>query len=216
MYSYVPKSTVKPCKKLCMTCISEAQRALRKKHGITFQIYVVGSGSSNLVTRWDDEPFDMDFNAVIQMLPDEFHKDQKKLKDVFRQELDKALTSSGFSYGQDSTSAITYIHNDGTKTDFSLDIGIIITNNAGEYQRLIHNKATVPEQFIWNEVCDSHDIREKTGCIQKANLWNNLCDQYLVLKNKYAGNNDHPSFTIYVETVNLVWQTIPEKEKLYG
>lgn len=215
MYSYVPNCTVKPCKALCMKCISEAQRALRNKYRITFQIYVVGSGSNNLVTRWNDEPFDMDFNAVIQTLPGEFQKDLKKLKDVFRQELDKALTGFGFSHGQDSTSAITYKHIDGSKTDFSLDIGIIIKNKGEKYQRLIHDK-TSPEQFIWNEVRDPHDISKKTNCIRKTGYWTELSEKYLGMKNQNGRNKDQPSFIIYVEAVNLVWQSIPEKEKIYG
>lgn len=213
MYSYVPKDTVKPCKALCFECLAKAQAAIKERYGITFQIYAVGSGSNNLVTRWNNEPFDMDFNVLIQKLPDEFANNPKKLKDTFRRELDTVLTQYGFSNGQDSTSAITYTHRQGWITDFMLDIGLADRDNNGDYFRLIHKK-TWPEQFIWNQVQDSRDLRKRTDCIRKTGRWNKLSDQYLAMKNQYGRNSEQPSFLVYVEAANLVWQSIPEKERI--
>lgn len=214
MYSYVTKSTVKPCKALCQECLAKAQAAIKKKYGITFQIYAVGSGSNNLVTRWDKEPFDMDFNALIQHLPDEYREDSKKLKDTFRRELDAVFTGYGFSNGQDSTSAISYSHKKGGATDFSVDIGLVTRDSNGDYSRLIHQKKNMPEQFIWNKARDSRHLQKRTERIRQTGRWNKLSDQYLALKNQYGKNSDHPSFLVYIEAVNLVWQAIPEKERI--
>ena len=96
MYSYVSKDVVKPCKALCFDCLTKAQTTIKEKYGITFQIYAVGSGSNNLVTSWNKEPFDMDFNVLLQKIPDDFADNLRKLKDTIRRELDAVCTRYGF------------------------------------------------------------------------------------------------------------------------
>ena len=115
------------------------------------------------------------------------------------------------SNGQDSTSAISYTHRQGWSTDFKLDVAIVSRGSDGYYNRLIHKK-TWPEQFVWNQVRNSRNLRKRTDCIRKTKRWNKLSDQYLAMKNQYGRNSDQPSFIVYMEAVNLVWQSIPEKE----
>ena len=76
--------------------------------------------------------------------------------------------------------------------------------------RLIHNKnvyALGLDQYTWNEVPNSHQVKDKADELKKAGLWQKVRDRYLEKKNKYLfrQDHDHPSFVVYVEAVNEVY-----------
>ena len=53
-------------------------------------------------------------------------------------------------------------------------------------------------------------VDEKADKLKKLGMWNEVRDTYEELKNLYLrrGDRDHPSFVVYVEAVNQVYQTI--------
>ena len=71
--------------------------------------------------------------------------------------------------------------------------------------RLVHNKPC--NQYTWNEVPRSHQVKDKADELKEAGLWQEVRDRYLEKKNMYLSWQDrnHPSFVVYVETVNEVY-----------
>jgi len=94
--------------------------------------------------------------------------------------------------------------------EFSFDVAIITKNKNGNYMRLIHNKnvyALGLDQYTWNEVPRSHQVKDKADELKEAGLWQEVRDRYLEKKNMYLSWQDrnHPSFVVYVEAVNEVY-----------
>ena len=74
----------------------------------------------------------------------------------------------------------------------------------------IHNKnvyALGLDQYTWNEVPNSHQVKDRADKLKRAGLWQKVRDRYLEKKNMYLFRPDHnhPSFVVYVEAVNEVY-----------
>ena len=79
--------------------------------------------------------------------------------------------------------------------------------------RLIHNKSVYAlgsDQYTWNEVPNSHQVKDRADKLKRAGLWQKVRDRYLEKKNMYLFRQDHnhPSFVVYVEAVNEVYSKI--------
>lgn len=94
---------------------------------------------------------------------------------------------------------------DTPNVEFSFDVAIIKKNPNGNYMRLVHNKSW--NQYTWNEVPNSHQVKDKANEIKEEGLWQELRDRYREKKNMYLSWQDrnHPSFVVYVEAVNEVY-----------
>ncbi len=111
----------------------------------------------------------------------------------------------------DSTSVLTTEKRHFTKgnhTEFSIDLAIVFNDRNG-WHRLIHEKTgfTAWDRYYWNLVPDSKDLLDKVTDIKGKHLWNEVIDEYREKKNLYLCRQDynHPSFNVYVETVNQVF-----------
>lgn len=213
MYKLVDEAECKKYRSGCSATLKQVCSILRGK-GITSQFTLVGSGARNMVIRnEDDGPFDLDYNLEILKATDEYWNDLRHLKDTVRVALDKAIgIKDCFSESQDSTSCLTAIlHFKGEPTvKFSFDVAIVARNSKGNLYRLIHNKNGFGfgnDQYVWNEVPDSHDVAQKAKWLKSKGLWLEVRDQYIGLKNMYLSRQDksHPSFIVYVEAVNQVY-----------
>ena len=203
MYTYVTKGEVKPYKSICRSMLQQMANSLKKRYGITAQIQLIGSGANNLVTRNGNGSFDLDYNLLLQSVPDEFTKNTARLKDTIRSELDRHIIS-GFSYGQDSTASVTYIYHKDDKECFHFDLGIILCGSDERSYRLINDKTN--NAYIWNEIMDTRGIRRMAQEIHKRKDWNHLRVNYLDLKNDHLKHHDTiPSYDIYAEAVNLTY-----------
>ncbi len=211
MYKYIEESVIKPYRGFCSNVLSELRDNLNKHYDIITQFSLVGSGSDsrNMVTANGNGPFDLDYNLQIIRMPNKNWDDLKSLKDTVRNELNKIVHDTFFSDGKDSKSVITsLLHFQETpRVEFSFDIAILAKNKNGNWCRLIHNKSS-QSQFTWNEVPTSHNVKDKVQILKANRLWNEVRECYLNLKNNYLQNNDtnHPSFIVYVEAVNQVYQ----------
>lgn len=89
--------------------------------------------------------------------------------------------------------------------EFSFDVAIIKKNPNGNYMRLVHNKPW--NQYTWNEVPRSHQVKDRADDIKEEGLWQEVRDKYLEKKNMYLSwqDHNHPSFVVYVEAVNEVY-----------
>ena len=159
-----------------------------------------------MITRNGDGPYDLDYNLLVIKSDDEY-RDPRLLKDTIRNALNKAVGGKFFSDAQDSTSCLTALlhFKDTTNVEFSFDVAIIKKNPNGNYMRLVHNKSW--NQYTWNEVPNSHQVKDKADEIKEESLWQEGRDRDLEKKNMYLSWQDrnHPSFVVYVEAVNEVY-----------
>ena len=199
MYSYVSKKAVKPARKICTAYLNSVKGRLQ---AVDVQIKSIGSAKMNMVTRNGSKPFDLDFDILVsgsEMEP-------KKLKNMVLDAARKEADAHGFRKIQDSTSAITCIHR-----DFRMDLGIIVMHDESLGHRLIHDKAK--DVYILNEPVSYKDIEKRKVIIGQHQMTEELRRVYLEKKNYYLKNNDqsHPSFVVYAEAVNQVYQNILSK-----
>ncbi len=208
MYQYVPTKEVDPYRRKCSRQLEKCLPILREKYDIDACIALVGSGRRNMVTRnGENGPFDLDYNLIIRSMPPEFERAPKKLKNAIRTTLDPYLTAIGMTHGKDSTSAITYQHEPG----FHFDLAIYRMLCDDKKSRLRFDK--LKNAYIWNELPNSNNIGRKAETIRQASLTNKLRDRYLEKKNQYLRdrNNDHPSYNVYIETVNEIFYTLSHR-----
>lgn len=210
-YRIVYESESKRYRSDCSAVLKETCKLLKSK-GITAQFVLVGSGARNMITRNGDGPYDLDYNLVIIKADGKYRRDLRLLKDTVRNTLNRAEGKDFFSNFQDSTSCLTALlhFKDSPDVEFSFDVAIITKNQNGNYMRLIRNKNTYcvgQDQYTWNEVRNSHWVKDKADALKKARLWEKVRNRYVELKDQYLMRNDrnHPSFVVYVETVNEIY-----------
>lgn len=214
MFKFVKESQVAPYKSLCQSALDKMAEKLKREHGITAHVVLIGSGAENMVTRNGKGPFDLDYNLVFTFIPREYSNAPGDLKLLIKGLLDETVPKTlpdgrKLSHGKDSTSSITYLlHSpDKKKLLFKFDVALILENENG-YSRLIHDKKN--ERFIWNQIPQSKGLKAKINKIQAANQQDNVAKIYLQKKNIYLSrqDRDHPSYIVYIEAVNQVYQTL--------
>ncbi len=218
-YVFVNASEYARYKSDCSAVLKSTCHTLKEK-GISAQFTLVGSGARGLVTRNGNGPFDLDYNLEIIKAPKEYWDDLRKLKDTVRVALDNSEGFDCFSDSSDSTSCLTAIlhFNDSPEIEFSFDVAITTRNENGNLMRLIHNKniwGVGYDQYVWNEIPNSHNIKEKADILKKTNMWLDVRERYLIKKNTYLSrhDHDHPSFIVYVETINELFHEIFDRYK---
>ena len=210
-YQIVYESESKRYRSNCSSVLIKTCEILKKKN-ITAQFSLVGSGAKNMITRNGDGPYDLDYNLFILKADEKYWDDLRLLKDTIRNALNKAEGKEFFSDSMDSTSCLTTLlhFNDSPDIEFSFDVAILAKNRNGNYVRLIHNKNAFGfgnDQYTCNEVPNSHNVKAKANMIKNEGLWQEVRIRYVVLKNMYLcrQDNKHPSFIVYVESVNEVY-----------
>lgn len=212
MYRFVYESESKRYRNACSRTL-KGTRSLLMEESIVTQFTLIGSGAKNMITRNGDGPFDLDYNLEIIKAPSFYWNDLQHLKNIVRITLDRAAKSFHFSESQDSTSCLTALlhFKDETAVDFHFDVAITAKNSDGTLCRLIHNKNAWGlgfDQYVWNEVPNSHDVSEKVAQIKSSGSWLEVRDRYIHLKNLYLScprDKDHPSFVVYIEAVNQIY-----------
>ena len=210
-YEIVCESESKRYRSDCASVLTKTCEILKRKN-IIAQFSLVGSGAKNLITRNGNGPYDLDYNLVVIKADERYWKDLRLLKDTVRNALNKAERKDFFSDAMDSRSCLTTLlhFNDSPNVEFSFDVAILTKNRNGDYMRLIHNKNAFCfgyDQYTWNEVPKSHDVKEKADAIKAEGLWQEVRDRYVGLKNMYLSRQDntHPSFIVYVDAVNEIY-----------
>ena len=165
-----------------------------------------------MITRNGAGPYDLDYNLLIMKAEERYWNDLRLLKETVRNALNRAERNELFSDAQDSTSCLTAIlyFENSPDVEFKFDIAITTKNKNGNYMRLIHNKnvyALGRDQYTWNEVPHSHQVKDRADELKEAGLWQKVRERYLEKKNMYLSwqNHNHPSFVVYVEAVNEVY-----------
>ena len=210
-YEFVCEFEAKCYRSNCSDVLKKTCELL-KEEGISAQFSLVGSGARNMITRNGDGPYDLDYNLLIMKAEERYWNDLRLLKETVRNALNRAERREVFSDAQDSTSCLTALlhFKDTPNVEFSFDVAITTKNKNGNYMRLIHNKnvyALGLDQYTWNEVPNSHQVKDRADKLKRAGLWQKVRDRYLEKKNMYLFRQDHnhPSFVVYVEAVNEVY-----------
>ena len=209
-YEIVCESESKRYRSDCASVLTKTCEILKSKN-IIAQFSLVGSGAKNLITRNGNGPYDLDYNLVVIKADERYWKNLRLLKDTVRNALNKAERKDFFSDAMDSRSCLTTLlhFNDSPNVEFSFDVAILTKNRNGDYMRLIHNKNAFCvgyDQYTWNEVPKSHDVKEKADAIKAEGLWQEARDRYVELKSMYLSRQDntHPSFIVYVEAKKII------------
>ncbi len=205
MYNYVSKAIVQPYKSFCADKMNQVKQMLWNEYDLDSDFYLVGSGAKNLVTQNEEEPFDLDWNLEINNLAEQT-KNAEWLKTTIMNFLNEILEDTPFSNCQDSTSVITSRWKTKDGLHFSFDIAILVKNKNGTFMRMIHDKNM--NRYYWTEVPNSKDIYDKLDKLKEHKWWDDIRSTFLNKKNMYLRRNDrikHPTFNIFVETVNEVW-----------
>lgn len=203
------------CRKYRLDCSITMKKVCSKlkEKGISSQFTLVGSGARNMITRNGNGPYDLDYNLEIIKAPNGYWKDLRYLKNTVRILLNEATGLQCFSDSKDSTSCLTSIlHFKNEPTiEFKFDVAIVAKNSNGTLCRLIHNKNAWGygiDQYVWNEIPYSRDVTLKAKRIKAEGLWLDVRNQYAKLKEMYLSrrwDKDHPSFIIYIEAVNNIY-----------
>lgn len=206
MYQYVNNATVQPYRSFCSDKMNQIKQLLYHDYDIVASFSLIGSGAKNLVTQNEAASFDLDYNLEIQSHSIEY-LDAKKLKTIVMNMLNKILSNQNcpFSDSQDSTAVITSRWIDNKKLRFGFDVAILAKNTNGKFCRMIHDKQN--DRYFWTEVPDSQEVFSKMELLKKNGWWSEIRNLYLRKKNMYLQRNDknHPSFVVFVETVNEVY-----------
>lgn len=212
MYHYIQdKEFLKRLKGTCSDIVNQLVQSINNDSVMKVEACIVGSGAKNLIAQNGNEPIDLDYNLCIVSTESINILDCRGIKEYVRKQFNKVLCSNGWDDCEDSTSALTtgkYSFQKGNKTKFSIDIAITC-KYLNNWQRLIHQKTgfAILDGYYWNEVQDSGRLEEKVRVLKSEDLWGEVRTAYLEKKNFYLCRNDynHPSFVIYVETVNQIY-----------
>lgn len=145
--------------------LKDLEELLRDEYNINSQVFLVGSGGRNLVTRnGDKDAIDFDYNLNIISCKD--RNNPKEIKENVRKAFNTIMRNEELSDVQDSTSAITtglMYFNDNRNNKWSIDLCIVTKNNSGEWERLIHEKTglTYFDKYYWNIAPNFKGYRKK-------------------------------------------------------
>ena len=212
MYHYIQdKEFLKRLKGTCHDIVNQLVQSINNDSVMRVKACLVGSGAKNLITQNENESVDLDYNLCIVSTKSINILDCRGIREYVRKQFNKVLHSNGWNDCQDSTSAFTTekrVFKEGNQTAFRIDVAITCVYN-NSWQRLIHQKTGFVnlDRYYWNAVQDSGKLEEKVRVIKSKSLWGEVRTAYLEKKNFYLCRNDqtHPSFVIYVEAVNQVY-----------
>lgn len=196
MYAYVSKRRLSGPKAEVEKILDELIEVMEDKYGLKAVIMTVGSAKSNLVVSDESGYFDLDYNICFSKVPQDIRNNLQGLRGRVRNAFDD-IAGDSFYYGREKNPVITFEHSD---EEYSLDLGILIRNNNGQYCRLVRNGKA--REYQLQEIALLYDASKKEEYIRQHNAWDRLASLYIKNRNKHP-NVD--SFHTYLETINTVY-----------
>ena len=212
MYHYIEdKVFLKRMRGLCSGIINQLVQRINNDSVMTVEAHLVGSGAKNLETQNGNNPIDLDYNLCVISAKKLDINDCRAIKEYIRKQFNVVLNANGWGDCEDSTSALSTerrYFTKGNATEFSIDVAIV-AEGSNQWYRLIHQKTgcVAFDRYYWNEAPRSEGLSARVTKIKEHNLWKEVRDTYLDKKNMYLRrqDNNHPSFNVYIETVNEVY-----------
>ncbi len=213
MYHWIEDKTfLKRMRSDCSDTVNRLVQAINNDGVLLVRQHLVGSGARNLITQNAKEPVDLDYNLEIVRAVGYSIYDCSRIKEYVRKKFNEVLNRAGWDDCSDSTSALTterWHFKKGNPTEFSIDLGIVRTDENGRTHRLIHEKTgnTWCDRDYWNEARQSSGLEDRVQWLKENDCWLEVREAYLVKKNMYLSLHDyyHPSFICYIEAVNEVY-----------
>lgn len=213
MYHYVEdKVFLKEMRRFCSDLVNQLVQQINNDNIMTVEAHLVGSGAKNLETQNADQPIDLDYNIRVKATFGKMNiDDARAVKEYIRKQFNIVLNRNKLFDCDDSKSALTTKKDrftDGNQTQFSIDLAIVRMRK-GHWERLIHKKTGVvtKDEYCWEIAPQSKGLDEKIAKIKNRGIWSEVRGTYLNKKNMYLKRRDynHPSFNVYIETVNEVY-----------
>ena len=203
-FEYVTRKEAMKVRKKLDELINLVHKDLKSSY--TFNHRYVGSSSRNMITR--DKKGNVGYDFDVDIIPNLVGKNlkAKKIRDSFRNSLDKYSSQFGFSYASDSTSVITIkaIDPNNSKIKYSCDFAIVRydENNIKKFIRC--NKDKTPHTYTWEYRGGGLDnVSEMYEWIKANDLKNDLMKLYLQRKNENYCETKH-SRSIFAESVKII------------
>ena len=173
MYDYFDdKEFLKRAQRFCTSLVSRTEKILQEKN-INSQMFLVGSGGRNMITRNGSGPIDFDYNLNVISCDD--WDDTKGIKDKVMNAFNKALAEENLLSCSDSTASLgtkPIWFEDVPEVKFSIDLAIVTLDNKGLWNRLIHEKDRYGnprnDRWIWNIAPNSQKLKEKADFIKET------------------------------------------------
>lgn len=223
MYHYIDdKYFLKQMRCYCSDIINQLVQQINNDSIMTVAAHLVGSGAKNLITQNEKEPIDLDYNLCIIASSGLSIYDGCSIKEYIRKQFNIVLKRNGWTDCKDSTSVLStgkyYFPKPRNQTNFSIDLAIVRKDLYG-WHRLIHHKTGIVslDRWYWNLTPNSVNLEAKITTLKNEHLWEEVREVYLKRKNMYLQRNDynHPSFIVYVETINEVYNSFFRYIHLY-
>lgn len=213
MYHWVEdKEFIGRMKSECSGLVNQLVQLINNEGLLRVHQHMVGSGAKNLITQNANMPVDLDYNLEIVESIGYDIDDCREIKEYVRKKFNEILNRAGWGECKDSTSALTTARMHFTKGDpieFSIDLCIVTEDDSGSWYRLIHEKTglTWIDRYFWNEARHSNGLEKRVRWLKEKGYWIEVRDTYLNKKNHFLSSLDyaHPSFIVYIETVNEVY-----------
>jgi len=201
MYKYVKQTQATEMHKWCSNILNEVQCEVSDY--FTFDFRLIGSGDKRLVTQNGNNPFDLDYNIILQKDKKGLLNNPKQIKDIFISRFNKILEEKDIDAkgASNSTSVITIKLHNNNGIHFTFDVAILVENNDGLFYKITYDKNT--GRYIWNALPNSKNFVEKFRHLKEKGYWLDFKERYLELKNMHLTRNDNvKSFSIFLETLN--------------
>lgn len=192
MCDYVNKNELIEPREIFSEWISNVQREIREEYGITFSYNPIGSGSRNMVIRrCDNDYFDLDFQIVMQSIPDDmdWDGDCKEFKDIFRNAFNK-YKPQGFKDCKDRSQSL---RTKNLNLGFGFDIIITCFDNNDNFYILFNKKDTNGannEDYEWAIRKDMNKYRERLSLVEGPEMWNYLRNIYKNKRHKHMHDQE--------------------------
>ena len=192
MCDYVNKNELIEPREIFSEWISNVQREIREEYGITFSYNPIGSGSRNMVIRrCDNDYFDLDFQIVMQSIPDDmdWDGDCKEFKNIFRNAFNK-YKPQGFKDCKDRSQSL---RTKNLNLGFGFDIIITCFDNNDNFYILFNKKDTNGannEDYEWAIRKDMNKYRERLSLVEGPEMWNYLRNIYKNKRHKHMHDQE--------------------------
>ena len=213
-FEYVDWEEVRPVK-IELNTINQRMASFIRNNcpELRFDPELVGSAERGLVTRIIDgsKGFDLDYNLIINHPGFNESWDAKVVKECFMDAVNYAVEGTDYSHAKDSTRAITIkkVDSENSRINYSCDYAIIYYEEDG-YSYLHNNKKGGVYSF------NHRDLKYPIAEMEKI-IWDYaeypedwIREEYLKVKNSDRDNK--PSFTLYIETLYNILNTINQIE----
>lgn len=198
MYTFVSKKNKKLMNKKCLDIIHVIQDLLRDEN-LTFDIRLVGSGVTNLVTK-NENKFDLDYNLIIKRDDNNLIDNPEFLRNLFVNTLNEVKVDFNIKTIHNSTSVITCLFSN-DNMDISFDIAIVFEDENEKFYKLVLDKDT--NNYIWNETMSMDEINSYLIWIKDNEYINEFRERYLELKNMHLTRHERiNSSSVFMETLN--------------